>query len=131
VPTGRDDAATVTAKIRERLCAGDQDRALRILIQLNDNVGAERGLVRSVLGLAEPESTTDPVWDAAVAALAAWRLGEENLPPPEWVNAQNRFLPSPRTFEIDPAHQLPTDSEVPPEFAKRGVLIWSDTFVSV
>jgi len=91
VPTRRDNAATVAAKIRERLCAGDQDRALRILVQLNDNLGVERWLVRSVLGLVEPESTTDPVWDAAVAALAAWRLGEENVPPPEWVNAQKSF----------------------------------------
>jgi hypothetical protein len=30
--------------------------------------------VRGVLGLAEPETTRDPLWDAA---LVAWRLGEE------------------------------------------------------
>lgn len=130
-PTRRDDAATVAAEIRKRLRTGDKDRALRALIQLNDNLVAERGLVRGVLGLAEPESTTDPVWDAAVAALVAWRLGEENLPSPEWVNAQNRFLHSPRTLEIDPADPIPPDSEVPPEFAKRGVLVWRDTFASV
>lgn len=130
-PTRRDDVATVAAEIRERLRAGDKDRALRALIQLNDNLVAERGLVRGVLGLAEPESTKDAVWDAALAAVVAWRLGEENLPSPEWVDARNRFVHGPRTLEVDPADPIPPDTEVPAEFAKRGVLVWRDTFASV
>jgi hypothetical protein len=104
---------------------------LRALIQLNDNLVAERGLVRGVLALAEPESTKDAVWDAALAAVVAWRLGEENLPSPKWVNTRNRFLDSPRTLEVDPADPIPPASEVPAEFAKRGVLAWRDTFASV
>lgn len=130
-PTRRDDVATVAAEIRERLRAGDKDRALRALIQLNDNLVAERGLVRGVLGLAEPESTMDAVWDAALAAVVAWRLGEENLPSPEWVDARSRFVHGPRTLEVDPADPIPPDTEVPAEFAKRGVLVWRDTFASV
>jgi len=58
-PTRRDDAATVAAEIEQRLRDGDKDRALRALIQLNDNLVAKRGLVRGVLGLAEPETTRD------------------------------------------------------------------------
>jgi hypothetical protein len=104
---------------------------LRALIQLNDNLVAERGLVRDVLPLAEPESTKDAVWDAALAALVARRLGEENLPSPEWIDARNRFVDSPRTLEVDPADSIPPDSEVRSEFAKRGVLAWRDTFASV
>lgn len=130
-PTRRDDAATIAAEIRERLRVGDKDRALRALIQLSDNLVAERGLVRGVLGLAEPETTKDSVWDAALAAIVAWRLGEDNLPSPEWVNARSRFVNDPRGLDVDPADPVPPNSEVPPEFAKRGVLVWRDTFASV
>ena len=91
-PTQRDDAATVAAEIRRRLAIGDKDRALRALVQLNDNLVAERGLVRGVLGLAEPESTGNQIWDAALAGLVAWRLHEDGLPSPEWVTAPSRYL---------------------------------------
>lgn len=130
-PTRRDDAATAAAEIRQRLRDGDKDRALRALIQLNDNLVAERGLVRGVLGLAEPEPTKSPVWDAALAAVVAWRLRDEGLPTPGWVDAPSRFLRERRGLEVDAADPLPPESEVPEEFAKRGVLVWRDTFASV
>ena len=130
-PSRRDDAATIAVKIREQLRRGDRDRALRALIQLNDNLVAEHGLVRGVLGLAEPESTKDPVWDAAIAGLVAWRLGEEAIPLPAWVDDPRRFHPEPRTLEVDPADPVPPPSEVPTEFLRRNILIWRDTFESI
>jgi transcriptional regulator with XRE-family HTH domain len=130
-PTRRDDAVTVAAEIRKQLRDGDKDRALRALIQLNDNLIAERGLVRAVLCLAEPETTKDPVWDAALAAVVAWRLRDEGLPTPDWVDASGRFIPEPRGLGVDTADPVPPVSEVPEEFAKRGVLVWRDTFTSV
>lgn len=130
-PTRRVDAAAVAAEIRDRLRAKDLDRALRALLQLNDNLVAESGLVRGVRGLAEPEPTGDVVWDAAIAALVAWRLGEEGLPLPAWVNGSCGFLSEPRVLTIDPADPVPPFSEIPPEFAERGVIAWRDTFVSV
>ncbi|WP_341953673.1 MULTISPECIES: helix-turn-helix transcriptional regulator [Microbacteriaceae] len=130
-PTRRDDAATVATEIRRQLNAGDKDRALRALLQLNDNLVAEHGLVRGILGLAEPESTRDPVWDAAIAALVAWRLCDDGIPVPAWVDLPSRFLSTPRTLEVDPADPVPALAEVPVEFAKRGVLAWRATFESV
>lgn len=130
-PTRRDDAATVAAEIRQRLREGDKDRALRALIQLNDNLEAERGLVRGVLGLAEPETTKDLVWDAAIAAVVAWRLRDEALPTPAWVDTPSRFVHQRQGLGVDAADPIPPDSEVPEEFAKRGVLVWRDTFASV
>ena len=130
-PTRRDDAATTAAEIRQRLRVRDKDRALRALLQLNDNLLAEHGLVRGVLGLTEPEPTGDAVWDAAIAALVAWRLGAESIPLPAWVDQEGRFLTEPRTLEVDPADPVPPRSEVPDEFAVRGVLAWRDTFASV
>lgn len=130
-PTRRNDAATVTAEIRDRLGAGEKERALRALVQLNDDLVAERGLVRGILGLAEPQRTRDPAWDAAIAGLVAWRLGEEGIPLPDWVDAPGRFLATPRTLDIDDADPVPPRSEVPEELARRGVLVWRDTFASV
>jgi len=130
-PTRRDDAATVATEIRRQLNAGDKDRALRALLQLNDNLVAEHGLVRGILGLAEPESTRDPVWDAAIAALVAWRLRDEGIPVPAWVDLPSRLLTSHRILEVDPADPVPPLSEVPAEFARRGVLAWRATFESV
>jgi transcriptional regulator with XRE-family HTH domain len=130
-PTRRDDAASVAAEIRGQLRSQDKDRALRALLQLNDNLLAEHGLVRGVLGLAEPEPTGDLVWDAALASLVAWRLGEEDIPVPAWVDESERFLDKPRTLEVDSADPVPPLSEVPAEFARRGVLAWRDTFASV
>ena len=130
-PTRRDDAATIAAQVRARLAVGDNDRALRLLIQLNDNLVAESGLVRGVLALAEPETTRDPVWDAALAAVVAERLGDEGLPLPEWVDAPQRFLDNPTPLLVDPADPIVPRDEVPLEFARRGVLVWPDTFVSV
>lgn len=130
-PTRRDDAATVAAEIRLRLREGDRDRALRALIQLSDNLHAEHGLVRGVLGLTEPETTREQVWDAALAAVVAWRLREEGLPTPEWVDAPHRFLRDARGLGVDTADPVPPPSEVPDEFARRGVLVWRDTFASV
>jgi transcriptional regulator with XRE-family HTH domain len=130
-PTRRDDAAAIAADIRLQLKNGDRDRALRALIQLSDNLRAEHGLVRGVLGLAEPETTRDRVWDAAIAAVVAWRLGEELLPSPAWVDGPNRYLRTWCGLDVDPADPVPPRSEVPEEFAKRRLLVWRDTFGSV
>lgn len=130
-PTRRDDAATIAAAVRAHLRAADKHSALRELIQLSDNLAAERGLVRGILGLAEPEPTGDAVWDAALAALVDLRLTEEGVPAPEWVDAPSRHLSRPRTLEVDPADPTPEPHDVPRQFLDRGVLVWADTLASV
>jgi transcriptional regulator with XRE-family HTH domain len=130
-PTRRDDAASAAAVIRGHLRAGDPDRALRALLQLNDDLTAEHGLVRGILALAEPEPTGNRVWDAVIASLVAWRLNQEQIPLPAWVDDPDRALAEPTVFRVDPADPAPERSDVPDEFAERGVLAWGDTFASV
>jgi transcriptional regulator with XRE-family HTH domain len=130
-PTRRGDAASAAAGIRERLHRGDRDRALRALLVLNDDLAAEKGLVRGVLGLAEPEPTGSPLWDAALAALVEWRLTEESLPLPGWIDSPTRFLPRNRLLEVDAADPVPPEADVPEAFLRHGVLAWRDTFASV
>lgn len=130
-PTRRDDAATIAAAIRGYLRAGDKYSALREFIQLSDNLASEHGLVRGILGLAEPEPTGDGAWDAALAALVDLRLSEEGLPTPAWVDGPNRRLRAPRTLDVDPADPIPAPGDVHGEFLERGVLVWRDTLASV
>jgi transcriptional regulator with XRE-family HTH domain len=130
-PTRRDDAATVASAVKGHLQAGDKQSALRELIQLSDNLLSEHGLVRGILGLAEPEPTGDAAWDAAIAALVDLRLRQEGLPSPAWVDAPRRRLPQRRTLDVDPADPIPTVADVPAEFLDRGVLVWRDTLASV
>ena len=130
-PTTRDDAATIASHIRDSLAHGDSRLALRYLIQLNDDLVAESGIVRGVLAVTEPGPTGQRLWDAAVAALVAWRLNEEKIPLPEWVSRPERKLGRARVLRGDPADPVPTLHDVPDEFAERGVLAWRDTFASV
>lgn len=123
-----DQAAILIAKY---LKATDTQSALRVLIQLNDDLQRERGITRGILGLSEPATTGNKVWDAAIAALVAWRLNQEALPLPEWVDNPQRFLAKNHVLTFDPADPLPTESETPDEFLKRGVLVFEDTFRSV
>lgn len=130
-PTRRDDAASIAGAIRAHLRRGDKHSAFREFIQLNDNLLAEHGLVRGILALAEPEPTGDTAWDAALAALVDYRLSEEGLPKPVWVDAPTRHLRPSRTLDVDPADPVPTADDVPAEFLARGILVWRDTLASV
>jgi transcriptional regulator with XRE-family HTH domain len=131
LPIQKADVTEAASAIRVHLKAGNTQGALRVLIQLNDNLVSEHGLGRGVLGLCEPEPAGNQVWDAALAGLVAWRLSEENIPLPTWVNKPRFFLRLPRTLRIDAADPIPAISDIPPEFARRGVLVWADTFESV
>lgn len=131
LPIQKADVIEAANAIRRHLKSGNINGSLRTLIQLNDNLVGEHGLLRGVLGLCEPEPTGSPVWDAALAGLVAWRLGEENIPFPAWVEKDRFFLPRPSTLGIDPADPIPSASDIPSEFARRGVLAWGDTFHSI
>jgi len=131
LPIQKADVTEAASAIRVHLKGGNTQGALRVLIQLNDNLVSEHGLRRGVLGICEPEPTGSQAWDAALAGLVAWRLTEENIPVPTWVDRSRFFLPLPRGLRIDSADPTPAASDIPPEFARRGVLVWADTFESV
>ncbi len=131
LPIQKSDVTDAASAIRGLLKGGNTQGALRVLIQLNDNLVSEHGLRRGVLGISEPEPTGNQVWDAALAGLVAWRLTEENIPLPAWVDNPRFFLPRPRSLRIDSADPIPDAVDIPPEFARRGVLVWAETFESV
>lgn len=130
VPSVRDDAAAIAADIRFALLDGRDDRALRRFIQLNDNLRAEHGAVRFALTISEPEPTGSRQWDAAIAALVAHHLVAEGLPVPEWALSPTRSLKRPWTLGEGPYTLTPDPGRVPPEFARRRVLVDEDTLAS-
>lgn len=130
-PTTRDDVATVAAAIRDAVAVENPRLAFRYFIQMNDDLVAERGLLRGVLAVAEPESTGSKTWDAAIAALVAFRLNEEGVPLPGWVDAPGRRLDRARVLQVDPPDPVPPRDAVPAEFLDHGVLLWRDSLESV
>jgi transcriptional regulator with XRE-family HTH domain len=130
-PTTRDDVATVAADIRHALVRDDPRSAFRAFIQMNDNLVAERGLLRGVLAIAEPESTGSKTWDSAIAALVDYRLGQAKVPTPEWTGKAERHLERARPLFVDAADPVPPRSAVPDEFLEHGVLVWRDSLESV
>lgn len=130
VPTVRDDAATIAADIRLAVHDERPDLALRRFIQLNDNLSAERGALRFALAIAEPEATGSRQWDSAIAALVAHHLSAERLPIPDWATRPERSLSRRWVLGEGPYTLAPDPDRVPPEFARRGVLIDEDTLAS-
>ncbi|MEV4687432.1 helix-turn-helix domain-containing protein [Microbacterium sp. LWH3-1.2] len=130
-PTTRDDVATIAAAIGDALEQDQLQLAFRYFVQLNDNLVAERGLLRGVLAVATPELTGSRTWDAAIAALVAYRLNEQRVPLPEWVAEPERRLARARPLVVDEADPVPTRADAPPEFLDHGVLVWADSLESV
>ena len=129
--TTRDDVATITADIRHALARDDRALAFRLFIQMNDNLVAERGLLRGILAVTEPELTGSKSWDAAIAALVEYRLGREGVPAPSWTSAASRHLGRSRPLLVDPADPVPEPEDVPDAFIEHGVLVWRDSLESV
>jgi hypothetical protein len=136
----RSDAARIAAEIRRVLAAPEEDGAgreprdsiaLRHLIQLADNLAAERGATRVGLALTEPVTTGSPAWDAAIAAVCEYRLNEASLPVPEWVGRRPGRPEDPWQPAVSD-YPFPVDTnQVPPEFLSRGVLIEAADLESV
>lgn len=129
--TTRDDVATIAAEIRHALARDDRALAFRLFIQMNDHLVAERGLLRGILAVTEPELTGSKTWDAAIAALVEYRLNQEGVPSPTWTSAPARRLERARPLLVDPADPLPLRADVPAEFLEHGVLVWRDSLESV
>lgn len=128
VPTLRHSAAEAADAVWRHLRAGDERRAYRELIQLNDDLAAEHGAVRVALAVACPGPTGDDRFDAFIAALVEHRLAEEGLPVPEWVDEPSRFLDE--TWVVDPVAPPAEHAQTPTAFGRHGVVVHPDELAS-
>lgn len=126
------DVATIADAVRIALRDSDEAAAYRLLIQEADNLAAVDGALRVGLSLAEPASTGDARWDAAIAAIAAWRLDERDLPRAPWIDADSRLIDVPWQPPDGSSVHIPADlSGVPDTLLRRNILIENSTLRSV
>ncbi|GGF34750.1 helix-turn-helix domain-containing protein [Subtercola lobariae] len=131
IPSTRASAAEIAGHIRAAVKSKRPAEAARSFIQLNDNLAAEHNEGRYGLGLTEPAPTGIKHWDAALAGLVAYRLGEEGFPAPTWTTRASRKLKKAWTFNTGTYLTPVNRSAVPAEFLERGILIDADTLRSV
>lgn len=128
-PTLRSTALEAGAEIRRALRNGDTGQAFRTWLAFNDDLAAETPTHRVVLTAYPPQSTGDALYDAALAALAEYRLTEASAPLPDWVG-NTPGLAQPRVL-TDSQYVTAGDLGVVPEpFRRRGVLIDIDSLQS-
>ncbi|NQX25969.1 helix-turn-helix transcriptional regulator [Microbacteriaceae bacterium VKM Ac-2854] len=131
IPTALPDVAAIAEAIRSALQAVDDATAFRLLIQEADNLAAVDGALRVGLSLSEPAPTGDRRWDAAIAAIAAWRLDESGLPRASWIDGESRRLDAPWQPPSGSIH-IPVDpGDVPDTLLRRNILIESSTLRSI
>jgi len=131
IPTRREDASAIGHRIASAEQSGNGAEAVRAFIQLADNLAAEHDEVRFALSISEPPRTGQKHWDAALAALVDYRLSEEDLPLPRWVQDPTRSLARSWTFGSGDFVTPVLRERVPKAFLDRKVLIDRDTLVSV
>ncbi|MDN3311778.1 helix-turn-helix transcriptional regulator [Microbacterium oryzae] len=119
---GRCTVAAAAAAIRDADRVGDDERAYRSFIQLNNDLASADGVDKVLLSASQPASIT-PEWDAALAGLVEWHLHEAKLPAPRWTSQIRgdrswRWAPWPaiRVVAARPDH-------VPGPLAERGIWI--------
>jgi transcriptional regulator with XRE-family HTH domain len=131
VPTRIDTAASLALQIAEDVRAGKQAYALRAFIQLNDNLCSVEGSTRLALCMTEPAPTGSKRWDAAIAALVAYRLRQQGVLAPTWVNDPSRFLGKVWNISEGTYSFVVDVNDVPKEFLERGTLVAARDLESV
>lgn len=131
VPSTRDDAPTAAAAISSAVARRDHDGAFRSWLDYSDGLSKEEGAIRVALTVARPQATGSDFWDAALAAVAEYWLGQTGLPQPEWIDDPARFLGEPRSLRRTPFDLEPDRSRVPHAFARRNLLIEEGVLASV
>ena len=120
--TSQQIGAEQTARIiRALLEAGDRSTAFRMLLNYNGNLAAAVGWNRLRLALPSPQTTGDPVWDAAIAGVTEYRLNQVPMPSPQWVDGIG--VSSPTMLAGGPSTRSIDHVDVPAELLKRNVLI--------
>lgn len=131
IPTIASTPAEVSAFIKNDLDEGKPLRAYRQFIGYSDELrGLERG-VRVAVTLIRPESTGNPLYDAALASLVEHWLSFDQLPIPSWVTEDAFHLSALTHLSEAPWESAPEPSEVPDAFLLHNVLFPADALESI
>lgn len=120
-------------QVEARLSKGDESMAgFREVIQFLDDTRSMTDSELTEAVRSEPLSTTDPRWDALIAAAADWAASTRDLAPPPWTRSSRRRLKAPG-WVLTPYTRLHKHvrRNTPVEFARHGVFVERDSLVSV
>lgn len=106
--------------LRHRVDVGDNRGAYRQLIQISDDLVRTSPWTASLLSYPAPP-TVALGWEAAIAGIVEWRLGEKGLPAPDWTRTYGRELRD--RWEPFPSPYEPQPAEVPEALRRRNVWI--------
>ena len=126
IPTNAQTPGEVAEFISDALNAGNPLRAYRAFIAYSITLMRLDPVVRLALTLNRPDSTGDPVYDAAIAALIQHWLSHDSLPAPTWVDEDSFSLALPAHL----GERVPSPDEVPPAFLEHNVLFPLETSVN-
>lgn len=113
-------ATDIADSIADYESSGREEHAYRAFIQLNNQLVTSNAVTQVLLTATPPRRIT-PEWDAALAALVEWRLGEKGAPIPSWVAETpgldaGHWAPWPSIRAVDADIAL-----VPAPFLRRGI----------
>ena len=131
IPTIASTPAEVSAFIKNDLEEGKPLRAYRQFIGYSDELrGLEQG-VRVAITLMRPESTGNPLYDAALASLVQHWLSVDQLPIPSWVKEDAFHLSALTHLSEAPWESAPETSDVPEAFLLHNVLFPAEALESI
>lgn len=122
VPFTLPTVAEWTSKINEALEGGNEKRAFRIFLQINDQLVNCRPELVSTVCLTAP-SVKDKNYLALLSGLVQYHFKRNHLPLPTWVNIKDQRLSSP--WFVDKSSRLEDfiRSKTPREFSQLNVFL--------
>jgi transcriptional regulator with XRE-family HTH domain len=128
---GAASLAELSPTITQDLAADNEHNATRLLFGFADDFRGSSRPGRIALIAAEPASTGDPRFDAALAATAEFFASESGIELPDWVDEPDRFVEPWWFVASRPAFHAYTLAHTPAVFARHGVFMAREVFERV
>jgi len=128
---GAASLAELSPTITQDLAADNEHNAIRLLFGFADDFRGSSRPGRIALIAAEPASTGDPRFDAALAATAEFFASESGIELPDWVDEPDRFVEPWWFVASRPAFHAYTLAHTPAVFARHGVFMAREVFERV
>lgn len=122
-------ASEIAEDLRRELAAGDEDMALRLLMDGINQLPAAAKAGQLAGALAEPESIGDPRWDTLLAASVRYRLHGMGATPPKWTRKE----PLPQFWwptRINASQQYNDMAHTPAELMRVGIFMDEKDFTT-
>jgi transcriptional regulator with XRE-family HTH domain len=131
LPSRATTAAETGEAVRDALAENDHERAFREIIQLSDDLASSEPAIRVALVAAPPPLTDAPRYDALLAGVVEYRLTQNQLPVPAWVEEPARSAEAPWYVDPTPGTEALSREHSPESFTRRNVYLDVSELASV